>query len=76
MQVLIIGVDMIMPWEMKVKISRFHIYKMWRKGVGHKSFYPIPAPYFHVTTYELPYRVFIGFFWLIWDIFIEIHYKK
>lgn len=62
--------------KMKIWFSRFYIYKLWRKGVVHKDFYPIPTPYLQLSEYELPCRAFIGFHWLIWDLFIEIHYKK
>ena len=63
-------------FQKKIWFSRFHIYKLWRKGVGNKEFYPIPTPYLQLTEYELPHSAFIGFYWLIWDLFIEIHYKR
>lgn len=56
--------------------SRFHVYKLWCKDIGVKTFYLFPTPYLQLSEYDSPRRAFIGLYWLVWDLFIEIHYKK
>lgn len=60
----------------KIKFNKIRIHNTWCEEHAFKRFFLFPTIDLQLSEYDLPYKAHIGFCWLIWGLFIEIHYKK